>query len=135
MVQAILPSILREDPRFFQSSQGGFFHRSGYAISRIFVTRTDSSHAQFNFSEIFGSAMAASIATYSYHPKSEYITTPTNPHYFIPSDRTLTNTGSVWATQVGYDTIRIVMKEFWPDLHRKLSHTRKSDAAAPVANP
>ena len=106
MTGAVLPSLLRQDPRFFQSSQGGFLHRTGYAVSRIFVTRTDSGHQQFNFSEIVGSAMSSAISTYSYHPKG---------------DRTLPNTASVWGTQVGYDTITIVVKEFWPDIRRKLS--------------
>ena len=49
------------------------------------------------------------------------------------SDRTLPNTLSVWGTQVGYDTITIVVKEFWPDIHRKLTHKNKADAA-PVGN-
>jgi hypothetical protein len=102
---AILPSVFRQDPRFFQSGQGGFWHRAGYAMSRIVVTRTDSGHQQFNISEVFGSAAAAAISTYSYHPSA---------------DRTLSNTASVWGTQVGYDTITIVVKEFWPDIRRKL---------------
>jgi hypothetical protein len=106
MTSAILPSLLHQDPRFFQESQGTFWHRSGYAVSRIFVTRTDSGHQQFNFSEIFGSAASAAISTYSYHPSA---------------DRTLSNTASVWGTQVGYDTITYVVKEFWPDIRRKLS--------------
>jgi hypothetical protein len=106
MTSAILPSLLHEDPRFFQESQGTFWHRSGYAISRIFVTRTDSGHQQFNFSEIVGSAASAAISTYSYHPSA---------------DRTLSNTASVWGSQVGYDTITYVVKEFWPDIRRKLS--------------
>src|SRR5579864_4308049 len=42
MTGAILPSLLHQDPRFFQSSQGGFWRRTGYAVSRIVVTRTDS---------------------------------------------------------------------------------------------
>jgi len=45
------------------------------------------------------------------------------------SDRTLSNTLSVWGTQVGYDTITIVVKEFWPDVRRKMSHKQKGDAA------
>jgi hypothetical protein len=102
---AILPSLLRQDPRFFQSGQGGFWHRTGYAVSRTVVTRTDAGHQQFNFSEVFGSAASAAISTYSYHPSA---------------DRTLSNTASVWGTQVGYDTITIVVKEFWPDIRRKL---------------
>jgi len=105
MTAAVLPSVLRQDPRFFQLGHGGFVHRTAYAVSRIFVTRMDSGSQQFNFSEIFGSAAAAAISTYSYHPQG---------------DRTVTNTASVWGTQVGYDTITFVVKEFWPDIRRKL---------------
>jgi hypothetical protein len=125
---AILPALLHQDPRFYYSSKGGFTRKSGYAVSRIFVTRTDSGHSQFNYSEIVGSAMSASISTFSYHPRSTYISTPSNPHKFIPSDRTLVNTADVWGSQLAYDTITIVVKEFWPDIHRKLSHKNKPDA-------
>jgi hypothetical protein len=111
---AILPSVLHQDPRFFQESDGTFLHRTGYAISRIFVTRTDSGHQQFNFSEICGSAAAAAISTYSYHPSA---------------DRTLPNTASVWGTQVGYDTLTYVVKEFWPDIRRKLSKKKQPSPA------
>ncbi len=104
-VGAILPSVLHQDPRYFQSGHGSFFDRTGYSVSRIFVTRSDSGHNQFNFSEIFGSAIASAISTYSYHPRS---------------DRTLPNTASVWGSQLGYDTIAVVVKEFWPDIRRKL---------------
>ena len=74
-------------------------------MSRIFVTRTDSGGEQFNYSEIVGSALSAGISTYSYHPRG---------------DRNVSNAFSVWGTQVGYDTITIVVKEFWPDIRRKL---------------
>jgi hypothetical protein len=104
---AILPSALHQDPRFYQLGKGGFWHRTGYAVSRIFVTRSDSGHSQFNTSEIVGSAIAAGISTYSYHPHA---------------DKTLANTASVWGTQIGYDTITIVIKEFWPDIRRKIVH-------------
>jgi hypothetical protein len=130
MVGAVFASVLHQDPRFYQSGRGGFFQRSGYAMSRIVVTRSDSGHAQFNYSEIFGSATAAAISTYSYHPGSTYISTPTNPHLFVPSDRTLKNTASVWGTQVSLDTVTILVKEFWPDVHRKLSHKSQTAPAA-----
>src|SRR5580704_3844288 len=39
MTSAVFPTILRQDPRFFQKSDGGFGRRAGYAMSRIFVTR------------------------------------------------------------------------------------------------
>jgi hypothetical protein len=119
MTGAVFPSILHQDPRFFQSGSGGFWRRTGYAMSRIFVTRTDSGGSQFNYSEIVGSALSAGVSTYSYHPKS---------------DKTLVNAASVWGSQLGYDTITIVVKEFWPDIHRKLSHKHKSDPVQ-LANP
>jgi hypothetical protein len=131
MVGAVFPSVLHQDPRFYQSGKGGFGRRTWYAATRIFVTRADSGKKQFNFSEVFGSAFAAAVSTYSYHPESTYISTPSNPHMFVASDRTLSNTASTWATQVGLDTITLVVKEFWPDVHRKLSHKHKSDAPGP----
>jgi hypothetical protein len=109
MTQAALPSIFRQDPRFFQDGQGGFLHRAGYSVSRIVITRTDSGHHEFNFSEVLGSAMAAGISTYSYHPKA---------------DRTPSNTASVWASMVAYDTLTITLKEFWPDIRRKLRNKK-----------
>jgi hypothetical protein len=113
---AILPSVLHEDPRFYELGEGSFGHRTWYAMSRIVVTRTDSGHSQFNFSEIFGSAIAAGISTYTYHPHA---------------DQTLGNTASVWGSQIGYDTITIVVKEFWPDIRRKI-RGHKDPSAAPT---
>jgi hypothetical protein len=102
MVGAVMPSILHEDPRYYQLGTGNVARRLGYAVSRIFVTRTDSGHTTVNFSEIFGSGLAAGMAN-GYHPRS---------------DRTLPNTLSVWRTMIGYDTLTTLTKEFWPDLRR-----------------
>jgi hypothetical protein len=56
-----------------------------------------------------GSAISAGISTYSYHPHA---------------DKTLSNSLSVWGSQLGYDTITIVVKEFWPDIRRKISRKK-----------
>ena len=80
------------------------YKRQGYAISRVFVTRTDSGKSQFNYSEVLGSAIAAGIST-TYHPAS---------------DRTFSGVSGVWGTQVGSDTLTFVVKEFWPDIRRML---------------
>jgi hypothetical protein len=105
ITSAVFPSLLHQDPRFFQSGKGGFWRRTGYAMSRVIITRGDSGNPQANFSEIIGSALSAGISTYSYHPHA---------------DRTLRNSASVWGTQVGYDTLTYVVKEFWPDVRRKI---------------
>jgi|HubBroStandDraft_3_1064219.scaffolds.fasta_scaffold108467_2 hypothetical protein len=111
MTKAIFPSFLHEDPRYFQLGKGGFKHRTWYALSRLFVTRTDSGQNRFNYSEVLGGAAAAAISTYSYHPRD---------------DRNLANAGVVWGSQMGYDALSLVLKEFWPDIRRKL---RKSHSA------
>jgi hypothetical protein len=87
MTEAIFPSMLRQDPRYFQLAKGGFWRRTGYAFSRLVVTRTDSGHSQFNYSEIAGNAVAAGIAS-TYHPAQ---------------DRTFSNTMSIWGTQIMWD--------------------------------
>lgn len=102
---AIFPSLLHQDPRYFQLSEGGFWRRTRYAMSRILITRTDSGRSQFNYSEILGSASAAGISTFSYHPQG---------------DRNVKNALSVWGSQVGYDTLTYVIKEFWPDIRRRM---------------
>jgi hypothetical protein len=109
MVNAVVPATLHTDPRYYQLGKGGFWHRTGYALSRLAITRTDSGHNTFNYGEIGGSLAAAAISTYSYHPEA---------------DKTFSNTASVWGTQVGYDAIRIVLNEFWPDIRRKFHKTK-----------
>jgi hypothetical protein len=106
MVSAILPSVFKQDPRYFQSGQGGFLRRATYALSRLAVTRGDSGRTEFNISEVGGSLAAAAISNYSYHPAD---------------DKTFANTTKVWGTQVAYDAIAIELKEFWPDIRRKMS--------------
>jgi hypothetical protein len=124
MVGAVLPSILRQDPRFYYSANGGIFKRATYAVSRIVITRGDSGKKQFNFSEVLGAAIAAGITTNTYHPKGTYVVSYTNPHEYLPSERTLGNTAAVWGTQMGLDSITLVIKEFWPDVRQRMARRR-----------
>lgn len=101
---AIFPTLLRQDPRYYQMGKGNFFRRFGYAALRVLVTRSDSSgKAQFNFSEFLGNGMAAGLSN-AYHP---------GPH-------TIVNSANVMSTQIVMDTLGYELKEFWPDLHRFL---------------
>jgi hypothetical protein len=104
MVGAIFPSLLRQDPRYYQLGKGGFWHRAGYAALRIFITRTDSGKTQFNYSEWAGSAVAAALSN-TYHP---------------PHDRNALNSANIWVTQLWGDAVSYELKEFWPDIRRKL---------------
>jgi hypothetical protein len=107
-VQAIFPSIFRQDPRYYQDGKGTFWRRAGYAVSRTAVTRTDSGRMEVNISEFAGAAAAAALSN-TYHPQS---------------DRNLPSNVQTWATMMGWDTVSNMLKEFWPDIRRKV-HQRK----------
>ena len=101
---AIFPTLLHQDPRYYQMGKGNFFHRFGYAAIRVVVTRSDTSGKhQFNFSEYLGNGMAAAVSN-AYHPGPHTIASGTN----------------VLETQVLLDALGYELKEFWPDLRRLL---------------
>jgi len=108
MVGAVFPTFLRQDPRYYQLGKGGLWHRAGHAALRIFITRTDSGKTQFNYSEWVGSAVAAALAN-TYHP---------------PADRNALNSANIWVTQLWGDAVAFELKEFWPDIKRKLHRNR-----------
>ena len=109
---SIYPSLLRQDPRYFRRATGSTWSRLGYAVSRIFVTQSDSGHSQFNYSEILGNATAAGIA---------------NAYY--PDNRKLGDNFSRFGIQIGLDMAGNIIKEFGPDLGRKRSRQPKPGAA------
>ena len=103
MTTSVFPTLLHQDPRYFQLGSGGIWHRTMYSVSRIFVARTDKGDLQFNSSEIAGNAVAAGISN-TYH---------------LQNQRTLGNTLGVWGTDIMLNAVCNVAKEFWPDLRRK----------------
>jgi hypothetical protein len=109
-VEFIVPSLTREDNRYYTLGHGGFWHRTGYALSRAVVTRSDSGKDTVNISEIVGAGAAAGISNL-YYPRPE---------------RTLGNTGSQWGTSVGIDAAAFIVKEFWPDINHSLFHNKNT---------
>lgn len=133
MTGAVLPTVLHQDPRYFQMGHGSLAHRTFYAVSRNVITLGDSGKKQFNCSEICGGALSAAISTYAYHPKGKFVTTTTpGVVNYIPSDRTFSNAAKVWGTQYAYDTLTLVVREFWPDIRRSILH--KHDGPKPNMN-
>jgi hypothetical protein len=114
ITSAVLPSVLRQDPRYYQLGHGGFARRTLYAFSRLFITRADSGEDEFNYSEVFGAGMAAAISDYGYHPSG---------------DQSFGNVANVWGTQMGIDFMTYMLKEFWPDLRRKFEKKYRSQPA------
>ena len=102
--EAIVPAITHEDPRYYTMGEGGFSRRTGYAISRAFVTKTDSGGTSFNFSEVVGNALEAGLST----------------AYYPPEERDLSQTALNFGTQMESAVLNHVFQEFWPDIRRKV---------------
>jgi hypothetical protein len=104
MTVAIFPTLLHEDSRYYQLGRGGFRRRAYHAVNRLFVTRTDSGHDRFNYSESVGNAAAAALSNI----------------YHVPSDRTASRNATTFAFLIVYDGLANGLKEFWPDIRRKV---------------
>ncbi len=106
MTEGILPIAFHEDPRYFRIGEGTKWHRAGYALSRIVITRTDSGGTSFNFAEIVGNGIGAGVGLSYYSDDRDF-------NSFLQN----------WGTQLATDAISQVLKEFWPDIkHRYFNH-------------
>lgn len=103
MTEAIFPSMLHEDPRYFRRGHGSFLVRMAYAASRVTVTKTDEGKPRFNSSEFLGNGVVASIG-----------------NLYYPDDTGLRYTAQRMFMQIGTDAFDNVLKEFWPDVKRRL---------------
>lgn len=108
MTEAVFPIVLHQDPRYFVKGTGGFWRRTGYAMSREFITRGDDGRNHFNTSELGGNAVAAGISNL----------------YYPAENRSLANTANKWGQQIGLDAAFNIMKEFWPDIRQKMEHEK-----------
>jgi hypothetical protein len=101
----VVPAATRTDPRYYTLGHGNFFHRTGYALSRLAITRTDSGHPTFNFAEVMGNGAGAGLSNL----------------YYPAAERTWVKTYQKWSMQIALDGVSNVVKEFWPDISGVLS--------------
>lgn len=115
----LLPTLLHQDPRYFQLGEGGFKHRAAYAVSRAFVTRTDSGGKAFNTSHVLGVALSIALSN-AYVPESER-----------GPDRTFIRIGNALASDAALN----ILREYWPEVLRKASRNRVAAKIAPRVHP
>ena len=94
LVEFVVPAIAHQDNRYYTLGRGGFLKRTGYALSRAVITRSDSAHPEFNLSEVLGAGVSAALST-AYYPESQ---------------RTFGNVASSWGVDVGIDAASFVIK-------------------------
>lgn len=105
LAEGVMPSLLHEDPRYFRMSRGPVHSRLFYSMTRIFVTKTDTGGTRFNFSELLGNSIAVGVS---------------NSYY--PDTRTVSDNVQKLSMQLGTDMASNLLKEFWPDIKRRLHH-------------
>lgn len=110
MTEAVFPTLLHQDPRYFRRGTGSGWSRLGYAVGQIFWTHRDSGGTQFNYSEIVGNSVAVAIS---------------NGYY--ADNRNARDAASKLGVQVGVDTAANILKEFYPDLERAVHRRKKSE--------
>jgi hypothetical protein len=104
--EAVMPTLLHEDPRYFRLGEGSKWKRTGYALTRVLVTRTDKGGERFNNSEIFGNLIGAGISNL----------------YYPAVNRTVGETFEKFTIGVVSDAGFNVLKEFWPDMRHRVLH-------------
>ena len=67
---AILPTIFKQDPRYFYRGTGSKKSRLGYALANAVICKGDNKKWQFNYSEVIG-AFATGAISYTYYPPGD----------------------------------------------------------------
>lgn len=104
---AILPSILHQDPRYFRLGHGGALRRVLYAAASVVICKHDNSGKwEPNYSNVGGNIAAGALSNL-YYPAAE-------------SGVGLTFTNGFIVTAEG--AIGSELNEFWPDISRRILH-------------
>jgi len=104
---AVLPSLLREDPRYFQKGTGNFTSRVLWAAASTVWCRRDKGGWGPNYANVGGNLIGSAIAR-AYYPASE---------------RTVSDAITDGLTVSAEGIVGSEVIEFWPDLVR--NHKRK----------
>lgn len=101
-----LDSALHQDPRYYRSGSHGFWPRTKHALRGTFLTRTDSGGETFSTWRV-GSAYGAAFISLQWYPDRYH----TLSHGFVGG-----------STRLGFDAVKNIIAEFWPDMRKKFSH-------------
>jgi len=123
---AVLPSILHQDPRYYRLGHGSIRHRLLYALATTVMCKHDGTGKwEPNYSNIGGNILGGEISNLYYPDNSK-----SNFGQTIGNGMTVTAEGAFGST----------LEEFWPDISRRFFHkdpthgldaqARADDAAA-----
>jgi hypothetical protein len=104
LTEGVFPTLFHEDSRYFRRGTGGKWSRTSYALTRVIVNRTDRGNWGFNYAEWVGNGTAAAVSNFYY---------PADTRNFHDNVEKVT-------VAIATDAFSNVLKEFWPDLKKKL---------------
>ena len=114
---AVLPSLLHQDPRYFRLGHGSFVHRGLYSISTSLRTRGDNGKWEPNVSNLAGNLIGASISNV-YYPDGDRGLYPT-----LRRALSVTDQGAIGA----------LLEEFYPDIVERYKKRHAAKLAARAA--
>jgi hypothetical protein len=103
---ALLPSLLKQDPRYFYKGTGSKRSRFLYALANAVICKGDNGHWQANYSNILGSLAAGGISNL-YYPASD------RNGAGLTFENTLIGIGATAATNIIQE---FIVRKFTPNL-------------------
>ena len=116
---AVLPSVLHQDPRYFRLGHGKFKTRVWYAVISTVRCKGDNGKWEPSYSNVLGNLAAGGISNL-YYPAYERGAVLT-----IENGLTVTAEGAVGS----------ILVEFWPDIAKRVFHKNMQTGYAPTDAP
>jgi hypothetical protein len=104
-----LDTALHQDPRYYRSSESGFWRRTKHAFHATIFTRTDAGGETFATWR-FGSAYVATFLSNEWYPDR------------VNTVKLGLEQGT---TQIGFDLLANMGSEFWPDVKKKILRRKR----------
>jgi hypothetical protein len=114
---AILPSLLHQDPRYFRLGHGTKWHRLLYSVSTTVRCKGDNGKWEPNYSNVFGNLIGGAISNI----------------YYPASDRGIGLTVNHGLTVTAEGAFGALLLEFYPDYAEHRKHKKELAAAKKAA--
>ncbi len=114
---AILPSLLHQDPRYYRLGHGTVLHRLFYSISTTVRCKGDNGKWEPNYSNVFGNLIGGAISN----------------AYYPDSDRGFGLTINRGVTVTAEGAFGALLLEFYPDIAERHKHKKEREAAKKAA--
>jgi len=101
-LQFSIGAALKEDPRYFASTEDGFWRRTTHAVTHTVMVQNDYNRRVFSFGRVTGT-LGGSFISRTWHPERQRT-----------AGHALRNAGLSFGTEAGWNLLR----EFWPDIKR-----------------